>query len=312
MKPNDKLPLAVIITAYKNEELTINYVKNELCKIQLNHIIIIVNNEATHESNLFLCNQLQASIIDDINSPAILNNSIYIINNPINSGFAKGNNMGTRFAVKHFNPQYILFSNTDIKFIDNNVVEKLIEKIKNIHEAGIIGPKVIGLKGELQSPEPFKSFKDKHILMPLSKFFCNKKNKEKKFKLNYSLEAKEGFHYKVMGSFFIVKTKDFLECGMMDPQTFLYAEEMILTERMRSIGKKVYYDPAVCILHEHGATTSKHIKWKKGTDIGFNSECYYYRTYIKTPIWEIQIGKLIHFIYKNFKYGKARLFNHCS
>lgn len=312
MNPNYQSTLAVIITAYKNENLTINYVKNELCKIKLKHVIIIVNNEATNESNLLLSNKLRAVIINNIYSETIPVSSIYIINNPVNSGFAKGNNIGTIFAVKNFTPQHILFSNTDIKFLCDNIVEKLIEKINITPEAGIIGPKVIGLKGESQSPEPFISFKDKHILMPISSPFYSKRKKEKKFQLNYSKEAKEGFHYKVMGSFFIVNVKDFLECGMMDPNTFLYAEEMILSERMKSIGKKVYYDPSVTVLHEHGATTSKHMKWNKSSDIGFNSECYYYRTYIKTPIWEIHIGKFIHFLYKNIKYEKARLFNHGS
>ena len=62
-----------------------------------------------------------------------------------------------------------------------------------------------------------------------------------------------------MGSFFIVKTQDFINCGMMDPNTFLYAEEIILSEKLKKINKQVYYFPSVTVLHEHGQTTSMHL-----------------------------------------------------
>ena len=32
---------------------------------------------------------------------------------------------------------------------------------------------------------------------------------------------------------------------MFDSSTFLYAEEKILAERMKAIGKGIYYDPSV-------------------------------------------------------------------
>ena len=298
MNAEKAVKLSIIIVNYKNESLTIKYIKNELSKVTIDHNIIIVNNEATEKSNKILTEELNGVLINDINSlPTATSSSIYIINNPQNSGFARGNNIGTSFALNIATPEFILFTNNDIKLKSKNAVEVLIDKLKSLPQAGIIGPKVTGLDGEPQSPEPFTTFWDKHIWMLLSSFFYSKKKKIERFKLNYSKQAKEGFHYKVMGSFFIVKTKDFLKCNMMDPHTFLYAEEMILSERMKSIGKKVYYEPSVEVIHEHGATTHKHIKWKKGSDIGFTSECYYYQQYIKTPKWEIYIGKFIHFIY---------------
>ena len=57
------------------------------------------------------------------------------------------------------------------------------------------------------------------------------KRKQMRFNLNYAQNAQEGYHYKVMGSFFMLRAKDFFDCGEMDPHTFLFAEETILTER---------------------------------------------------------------------------------
>lgn len=301
--------LVIIIVNYKNEQKTIDYVEQELSKIKINHRIIIVNNGATEQSDHILTDSLHACLVHDIdkNYPPSL---CYIISNPENSGFAQGNNLGATFAKDHFQPDFILFSNNDIRFLSDNVVEKLIAKLQVTPTAGMIGPKVIGLKGEQQSPEPFRTFWDRHIWMFLSTFFYSKRKKIMRFQLDYAQTAKEGFHYKIMGSFFIVNAKDFYRCGMMDPNTFLYAEEPILSERMSSIGKRVYYYPEATVIHEHGATTSKHLKWKTGSDIGFKSECYYYKTYIGTPSWQIFLARIIHIIYNNIKTGKACIFNH--
>ena len=101
-----------------------------------------------------------------------------------------------------------------------------------------------------------------------------------------------------MGSFFMVPAKAYFECGMMDEHTFLYAEEMILSERMLSIGKKTYYDPEVCVIHAHGATTGKTFKSKVISDIQFNSNAYYYHKYRHVSKVEIAIGRIV----KNLMY----------
>ena len=78
---------------------------------------------------------------------------------------------------------------------------------------------------------------------------------------------------------------------MFDPATFLYGEEMILSARMETAGKSVYYYPAVSVLHEHGATTRKYYDKKRIRSMKFDSEAYYYREYEKTPGWEISLGR---------------------
>lgn len=292
--------LAIIIVNYKNEKKTVDYVKQELSKIKINHRIVIVNNGATEQSNHILTDSLQGCLVHDIdkNYPPCL---YYIISNPKNSGFAQGNNLGATFANNHFQTDFILFSNNDIRFLSDNVVERLISKLQVTRTAGMIGPKVIGLKGEQQSPEPFHTFWDRHIWMYLSTVFYSKRKKIKRFQLDYAQTAQEGFHYKIMGSFFIVNANDFFRCGMMDPNTFLYAEEPILSERMKQIGKKAYYFPEVAILHEHGVTTGQYLKRKRQNKLAFQSECYYYRKYIGTNILQIYIGKLLFVILQLFK-----------
>lgn len=292
--------LVTIIVNYKSNFRTIRYVKEELCKVSIEQKIVIVNNGASPESDEELANALGAHVVT---SEQGLGNhaNIYLISDPNNSGFAKGNNIGARFAIDVLEADYLLFTNNDIKFLNIDVVEQLISKFEVLQGVGIIGPKVIGLDGKFQSPEPYVSFWDRNVWMFLSTPFYSKAGKRKRFMLDYSQNAKEGFHYKLMGSFFIVKSVDFVKCGMFDEHTFLYAEEPILTERMKRIGLRPYYYPQVSVLHDHGATTKKHFKGNKLGDIQFNSECYYYKTYCHTPLIQILIGKVVRFLYKIFK-----------
>ena len=285
--------LFIVIINYRQEELTIQFVKDELSKIQLPHKTIIVNNSATIGSNHLLCKELNAKLVEDINAVTDTQIDVYVISSVDNLGFAKGNNLGAEFCRKWFTPEYILFTNNDIRLINNDIAEKLIQKMEEHPEVGVIGPKVIGLDGKLQSPYPYMNYWNRHIWMYWSTLFYSAEKKKNVFQFDYQEKALEGYHYYVMGSFFIVCASDFFHCGMFDPNTFLYAEEPILSERMNAVSKKVYYYPQVEVLHEHGATTRKFAK-SKTNDWQFESENYYYKKYKHTSCFLIFLGRITH------------------
>ncbi|MBO4529531.1 MAG: glycosyltransferase family 2 protein [Paludibacteraceae bacterium] len=285
--------LSIVVINYRQETLTIRFVKNELSKIQMPHKTVIVNNSATEESNRSLCDELNAMLVEKDDIDVDTNNDIFVLPSTDNLGFAKGNNLGAKFCKKWFAPQYILFTNNDILLKNDDIAEKLIQKLEEHSDAGMIGPKVIGLDGNLQSPFPYTPYWKRHIWMYWSTLFYSAEKKKRMFQFDYQERAQEGYHYYVMGSFFLVKTEDFYKCGMFDPHTFLYAEEPILAERMAAIGKLVYYYPNCEVIHEHGVTTSKFAKSKR-VDWQLESENYYYRTYKHTGWFLIFLGTITH------------------
>lgn len=284
--------LAVIIVIYKNDQRTITYVQEELCKLTLPHKIFIVNNAATSESDQLLKKELEAELITNSNTEPNLDKRIFVLSEQENLGFAKGNNAGARFALKHFDVQHFLFSNNDLRFISDNLVEKLKAKLDSLPQIALIGPKVIGLDGRDQSPEPYYPFWKRYIWIYWLTPFLTEEKKTNLFQLNYSRNAIEGIHYKIMGSFFMVKAPDFVKCGMMDEHTFLFGEEIILSERLRAIGKEIYFYPEVSILHEHSITISKHLKNKTKLLTQFKNESYYYKKYKKVNRLNILVGRL--------------------
>ena len=144
----------IIVINYKNEELTTNFILNELGKIQTPHVIVVVNNGASYVSNLTLVEKLNAVLILKAGKQDIAKSNIYIINSELNLGVAKGNNLGVEFLYNNYPVDYLLFTNTDIIIKSDNVLDVLIEKIRNNKRIGIIGPNVVGLDGKRQSPEP--------------------------------------------------------------------------------------------------------------------------------------------------------------
>lgn len=282
--------LSIILINYKDEEKTITYVKDELVKVAVPHIIVIVNNSATLESNQKLVKDLNGLLITDISDVRKCENNCYILSEVINLGFAKGNNLAVTFSIKHFDITYFLFTNNDIRLVENDVVEKLIFRINTLPDIALIGPKVVGIDGKCQSPEPYMSFWSRFVWMYWSTPFLSIQRKEKIFKIDYSDNAKEGIHYKISGSFFLMKSQDFILCGMMDPNTFLFGEELILSERLRRINKYCYYYPQVSIIHEHSQTISSHFSNSKRQMLLFESESYFYKNYKNISFISIWFG----------------------
>lgn len=269
--------LGIIVINFGNPERTIRFVKEECTKVAAEHRVVVIDNG----SGEAVPAELQAG----------LKGLADIIPAKENLGFAKGNNLGAEYAIRQFGADTLLFVNNDIVFTDSDVADRLASKLASLPEAGMIGPKVVGLDGRLQSPSPEATFSQRHLLPYWGKLVYSKESLRRKMMADYAQTAPEGFCAVVSGCCFMVKADVFAKVGMFDPATFLYAEEMILSARMKDIGKAAYYYPAVSVLHEHGATTGNYYSKKRIRSMKFESEAYYYMKYEKTPGWQIVLGR---------------------
>lgn len=299
-----KYDIASIVVNYKTEERTIEFVTSELQRCELRLLIVVVDNGATQESSCKLAEGLNARIIEDVHQPNIGKSysDVYIIRNEENSGFAKGNNLGVEFVKHHFVVDYLLFSNNDIRLKSSDVIENLIEKLQTLPDVGIIGPKVVGLDGHCQSPNDYVPFWKEMVGVPWERFipFLHLKH------INQD-KAGEKYYFRVMGSFFLMRYEDFINCGMMDPNTFLFYEEAILSERLKLINKRVYYYPAAEVLHDHGLSINKACDTMGKRDYLFESAVYFFTAYKNTPYINILMVKCLHYIYRNLQNAKRRI-----
>lgn len=288
--------VTVIVLNYKNQAETIHFVRDELSALSCPLSVVVFNNGATPESDDELMTALGLE-----RAEAGLRESQegrYLMSDPENLGFAKACNRAACFASEVLKADYLLFSNPDIRFPDADVLEYLVSKLESEEGAGMVGPRVEGLDGLAQSPEPYYPFWDRYFLQYAMTPFMSAARKAERFSLNYPEKAEEGFHYKLMGSFFMMKTQVFMEAGMMDPHTFLYSEEVILTERLARIGKKPYYAPGRRVIHAHGTTIKKNFSSVQSSVMQLESESYYYHEYKGVPKWQLGLGTWLYKLIK--------------
>ncbi|MCR5759402.1 MAG: glycosyltransferase family 2 protein [Bacteroidales bacterium] len=274
--------IAAIVINYKSEEKTIAFVREELSKISAPHEVVVVDNGSTAESAAALRKGLPEGC--------------KVLEMKGNAGFARGNNAGAALFPE---ADFYLFANNDIVFTSSSVVDDMAARLSGLPDFGVIGPRVTGTDGKQQSPHPYRTFWHRHVAIYWSNLFMSKAKHKARFET--VPDSPEGPCYLVSGCFFMARGEDFRACGGMDPATFLYAEEAILAERMKSIGRGEWYLPSVSVLHEHEATTARYFDALKRRQMAFESDCYYYRHYMGTPAWQIAFAKFTYFLKKLFR-----------
>ena len=206
---------------------------------------------------------------------------IIVIEAVENKGYAYGNNLGFHVAQMLWNFEYVLFSNNDIIFNTSIELNKLIDQFKSIKEIGILGPCIRGLDGTYQSPYRYVSIYERwwlrQLMWPADRIIPLLKRITQTTSDILS-DCENGEVYRVIGAFMLCDAKKFQEVGGFDERTFLYAEEMILSERMKNNGYITFYDKDISITHEGGFTTSSNTSAKKER-LKFQSELYYYQSY---------------------------------
>lgn len=215
---------------------------------------------------------------------------IYIVHCKDNLGFAKGNNLGVKFLSRNFPCEYILFSNDDIileKGIDLQPMIKILDSNENI---GAVGPAIVGLDGRHQSPHRTVVTAYRQIGWIL---FSRLRRKRTRILSNIAPTPKEGICYWVSGAFFLMKYSMFAAVSGFDPNTFLYSEEPILAERLKRCGKSMYFYPDLQVTHIEKGSTKNIFDNKYQYRMIVESNCLYYRKYLRTPSFIVSIYRFL-------------------
>lgn len=233
-----------VVLVYKNIEVLRDFFKS--LKVKNRHVIVV--NSYYDDASLKECKEV-----------AELNNADFI---PIeNKGFGYGNNVGAKYAIEHYEYEYLILSNSDIHVLDF----KFMDDLKDF--SGVLAPKIQRLTGKMQNPNiPWridwlfwllkKAYDNDsrfllifpHILTRLSREF---------FKIYRSIVRRDFYKiYSCHGSF-IIFTKEAVEklYPFFNDKMFLYNEELYLAENCRMKGVPVYYCPKIDVLHLEGASS---------------------------------------------------------
>jgi len=176
--------------------------------------------------------------------------NIVLIENSENLGFAEGNNVGIRYAVKHLCPEYIFLLNNDATLKKDSLTQ-LVTRAEEHNGIAVFGPAItydsdrsVVWSAGLEYKNKIRPFEQCYQDQPVSDL------PDEPFETN-----------KVIGAAFLIPIVPLLEVGLLAPDFFLYHEESEWCHRAKEKGFKCMVVPSARVYHKvsQSATTSPKI-----------------------------------------------------
>jgi hypothetical protein len=177
---------------------------------------------------------------------------LILIKNDQNYGFAEGNNIGIRYALRVLIPDYILLLNNDT-VVDKAFLRELVEVAKSDPSIGFAGPKVFYYN--FQGRTDIISVAGIDLLMDKGHYHRIGEG-----------EADLGQHDEVRvvdfieGSCLLARCQTLQEVGLFNPRYFAYWEETDLCVRGAKAGYKSVFVPKSRIWHKIGSSAPSTIR----------------------------------------------------
>lgn len=292
----------IVVVSYHNAEGTSRYVTEQLTPLSNDYRVVIVAVDADEAYGRKLAEDCGVAYVVD--TEHVTEHSLgWCIATIENLGYARGNNLGV-VVLKASGMEFdaYLFSNDDVEIMSADVLGRLWTSMKQDSDVAGIGPRVIGLDGNDQSPHtryisPWRqigwklfaflrkghstsavySGSDTHSVAEMSKVRQAQRTAMQAME-QATLQAPAGGKcYWVSGAFMMVRADRFETVGGFDSRTFLYFEEVILAERFMRHGWHFAFEPSVAVVHYEGGSTT--VKSCKCNAIEMESKILYYKEY---------------------------------
>ncbi len=181
-----------------------------------------------------------------------------VIQSQVNGGFAYGNNLGLRaygFGQEAGQPaetlpRYVLLLNPDTA-LPSDGLAMMLAFMDEHPGAGAAGPRLVLEDGSLDLacrrsfPTPQVAL---YRMVGLSKLFP-RHPVFGRYNLTYLDPNQVAEVDSVVGAFMLVRREAIQQVGLLDEDFFMYGEDLDWAYRMTQAGWKVYYNPAVTVLH---------------------------------------------------------------
>lgn len=179
-----------------------------------------------------------------------LNESVVIINNKENLGFSGGNNVGAKYAEKN-NYDYILLLNNDTVIIDRDFLKKLIAPFQKYKSVYLTGPNIINFDQTFDSPIIEDTFYGNLFYLSFLNKFRKILNCPSIYTDVKAISSPKAIKvFKVSGACMMFSTSRFKEIDYLDENVWLSSEEAIISEKIKSKGGDVIFQPLTTLIHK--------------------------------------------------------------
>ncbi len=228
-KPLSEYPLVSIVTVnYDHPEVTCDMI-DSLNKITYPNIeIIVVDNNSPNDDPRIIKKKFP---------------NIVFVENPINYGFAAGNN----FGIMRARGKYVLLLNNDT-IVDRQFMEPLVNTLENNPDIGAVSPKI----RFFHTPDTIQYAGYTPINYYTMRNFAIGYNKVDQGQYDKNYETAYGH-----GAALMVPVKVIKEIGLMSYIFFLYYEEADWCARIKKAGYKIFYVHNSLVFHKESISTGK-------------------------------------------------------
>ncbi|CAM4418146.1 glycosyltransferase family 2 protein [Flavobacterium terrigena] len=219
---------------------------------------------------------------------------IKLIENPVNVGFPKGNNI----AVAEAKGEYICILNPDT-IVAEDAFEKILNSQFATHNSqlGIIGCKLIDGTGNFLPeskrgvPTPWVAFTKIFGLYKISNSFG-------KYYAQHLTENQSGKVDILVGAFMVLKRDLYLQVGGFDENCFMYSDDIDLSYMIQKLGKENFYFHETSVIHYKGESTVRDEKYLKRFREAM--QFFYKKHFKKSVVFDVmmQVGSFVFTIFK--------------
>ena len=179
--------------------------------------------------------------------------TVRVVENSENQGFARANNQGASLA----GGEYLFFLNPDTILLDD-AINNLVNFMDRNSDIAMSGPRILNEDRTLQpSVRNFPSFRGAFYRYTILKYLGL-------FKSHFEKWHNRGFDYdkqadieQLIGAAMLIRKKAFEQTGRFDERFFMYYEEVDLCRRLKYNGFRVVYYPDSQLIHLGGKSAKQ-------------------------------------------------------
>lgn len=304
--------LSIVILNYKNWKDTIECLVSLFDVTYEPYQVIVVDNDSQNGSleeikKWLATRQIQPMYLSQEQSEKgdYEDNPVVLIQANSNRGYAAGNNIGIRWAIRA-RSSYVMILNNDT-VVKKDFIEPLIVFLNNDPDTAMVGPKILDLDGNIdrtcarRRPKIIGYFFRFGIIKIL--YPNNKWTREHYYIGEYDFDAPKEVDV-LSGACMLIRADTLIRMNYLDEGTFLFFEEFILCEKIRSQQKKAFVLPVSMIFHKKGSSIKSDpslFMLKKSVE----SFHYYLTKYRRLPFFIAYV--IMYYVYPRYHFQKLKL-----
>lgn len=246
--------------------VVLHYNNNEDTKKCVESLLPYLNSEKYTVNIVIVDNGSPQQKAKDISGNFLKNKNIHLIEARTNIGFAKGNNLGYRYAKEKLHSDVIVLANNDLLFKQKNFLSVINEEVVK-QKIDIAGPRILLQDSNINEnpvPRQFNSridiesriIKDRILLIGSYIFGIDtliSRGVSSSIKDNTLLQEKN--NYQLHGACLIFANRYVKEKNGLYDGTFMYGEENILRYMADVYSYKMLYIDHLFVIHKEGGST---------------------------------------------------------